>query len=213
MLRFDARAGHKWAPAACDEARRGGIERSVSKKLDNSKSHGGDGPDWLESVTRFDRESKKFDNLPSHRGAWWRGHERVGSLDRVSKTIRSANMARIRSAGMTPEMIVRRTTHGLGYRYRLHRHDLPGRPDMVFGRRRKIIFVHGCFWHQHVGCKAAHTPQSNVDYWLPKLARNVERDAGNLTKLKETGWQVLVIWECETKDLGNLRHKLRNFLG
>ncbi len=125
---------------------------------------------------------------------------------------RSANMRAIRSAGMKPEMLVRRLVHGLGYRYRLHRHDLPGRPDLVFAARRKIIFVHGCFWHQHGGCQLAHTPRSNVDYWRPKLARNAARDAAHLSALKEDGWRVLVIWECQTKSSAKLSRKLEKFL-
>jgi DNA mismatch endonuclease (patch repair protein) len=110
-------------------------------------------------------------------------------------------------------MVVRRVAHALGYRYRLHRYDLPGRPDMVFAGQQKIVFVHGCFWHQHSGCKAAHTPRSNLHYWQPKLTRNVARDAGNQEKLTQAGWQMLVIWECETKDIEILGHKLRCFLG
>jgi DNA mismatch endonuclease (patch repair protein) len=113
---------------------------------------------------------------------------------------------------MKPEMVVRRAVHALGYRYRLHRHDLPGRPDMVFVARKKIIFVHGCFWHQHADCRTAHVPKSNLRYWAAKLARNVKRDARNLANLRRDGWKVLVIWECATKDLGNLQRQLRNFL-
>jgi len=121
-------------------------------------------------------------------------------------------MRRIRSTGMKPELTVRRALHALGYRFRLHRHDLAGRPDMVFGPSRKIIFVHGCFWHQHPGCNAAHLPQSNLEYWRPKLARTVDRDARNAKKLEDNGWRVLVIWECQTKDLDILHERLRRFL-
>ena len=98
-------------------------------------------------------------------------------------------------------MIVRRLTHGMGYRYRLHRHDLPGRPDMIFPRRRKIIFVHGCFWHQHPApaCTIAHRPRSNVEYWEAKLRRNQARDLEHHKKLHEAGWCVLTLWECEIK--------------
>jgi DNA mismatch endonuclease (patch repair protein) len=112
---------------------------------------------------------------------------------------RSENMRRIRSKDTAPEMAVRRLVHGLGYRYRLHRKDLPGNPDLVFSSRRKVIFVHGCFWHQHENssCKITNTPKTNLEYWLPKLERTKQRDEVNQHKLKETGWDVLVIWECE----------------
>ena len=108
-------------------------------------------------------------------------------------------MRRIRSKGTKPELAVRRLVHGLGYRYRLHRHDLPGRPDMVFPGRRKVVFVHGCFWHQHddAACKLAHRPRSNLGYWGPKLARNRERDALHRVRLAELGWDVLVVWESQ----------------
>lgn len=122
-------------------------------------------------------------------------------------------MRQIKSAGMKPELAVREIVHRLGGRYRLHRHDLPGRPDLVFPARRKIIFVHGCFWHQHSGCKLAHRPRSNLSYWKKKLASNVARDKRNLRALKELGWRVLVIWECETRDPKKLRRRLFRFLG
>ena len=110
-------------------------------------------------------------------------------------------MRSIRSKGMKPEMTVRRLTHGMGYRYRLHRHDLPGRPDMIFPSRRKIIFVHGCFWHQHSDpeCKIVRRPRSHFEYWEPKLRRNQERDREHREKLYEAGWRVLTLWECEIK--------------
>ena len=112
------------------------------------------------------------------------------------------------------EARIARPTHGysLGGRYRLHRHDLPGRPDLVFPGRHKIIFVHGCFWHQHRRCKLAHRPRSNLSYWTKKLSRNVRRDARNLQILKDQGWYVLVIWECETREPTRLRRKLSRFL-
>ena len=134
--------------------------------------------------------------------------------DRVSAEKRSAIMRAIRSKGMKPEMTVRRLVHGMGYRYRLHRHDLPGRPDIVFPGRRKIIFMHGCFWHQHhdPNCKRAHTPRSNADYWEPKLERNRARDEEHRAKLREMGWDELVIWECELKDLDKLAARISRFL-
>jgi DNA mismatch endonuclease, patch repair protein len=126
---------------------------------------------------------------------------------------RSANMRAIRSEGMRPEMAVRKLVHNLGFRFRLHRRDLPGNPDLVFPAKRKVIFVHGCFWHSHEACKVAHLPKSNLNYWIPKLERNQTRDAKNLLLLKELGWRVLVVWECETKDQLSLRKRLARFLG
>lgn len=107
-----------------------------------------------------------------------------------------------------------RLTHALGYRYRLHAPDLPGKPDIVFRTRRKVIFVHGCFWHLHpkAGCLDARLPKSNKGYWLPKLRRNVERDAQHLKELSRAGWKHLVIWECETKKTAKLRNRLETFL-
>lgn len=124
-------------------------------------------------------------------------------------------MAAIRSKDMKPEMVVRRITHGMGYRYRLHRKDLPGKPDLVFGPRKKVIFVHGCFWHQHSDpdCKIARLPKSNQDYWLPKLEKNQRRDAEHLEALQGAGWSVLTIWECETKDKDALKERLSEFFG
>jgi len=122
-------------------------------------------------------------------------------------------MRAIRSAGMKPEMLVRRVAYGLGYRYRLHRKDLPGKPDLTFGPRRKTIFVHGCFWHQHRDCIDGRMPKSNLGYWQTKLTRNVVRDAEHLASLKARGWKSLVIWECETKDVRRLAAKVRRFIG
>ena len=138
-----------------------------------------------------------------------------GAMDRVLPEQRSENMRRIRSEGMKPEMTVRRLVHGMGYRYRLHRKDLPGKPDLVFGPRRKIIFVHGCFWHQHrdEGCPIAHKPLSNITYWEPKLRRTMKRDFRNVRALRKSGWRVLVVWECELKETGKLARRVRRFLG
>lgn len=124
-------------------------------------------------------------------------------------------MRAIRSKDMKPELAVRRLVHGMGYRYRLHRHGLPGRPDMVFASRRKVIFVHGCYWHQHSdpGCKIARRPKSNRDYWLPKLDGNVVRDADNQDRLRELGWDSLVIWECEVRTGEGIEDRIREFLG
>jgi len=135
-------------------------------------------------------------------------------MDKISKERRSANMARIRSKDSKPEMIVRRLLHGLGYRYRLHCKNLPGKPDLVFTKRKAIIFVHGCFWHQHpdAGCKDSAIPKSRVEYWAPKLGKNTSRDLNNIEELKRLGWRVLVIWECETRSITSLTASLKEFL-
>ncbi|HET6378089.1 MAG TPA: very short patch repair endonuclease [Methylocella sp.] len=127
---------------------------------------------------------------------------------------RSENMRRIRSKDTKPEMLVRRLAHKMGYRYRLHRRDLPGKPDLVFGPRRKVIFVHGCFWHSHSGpnCPDRRQPRSNLAYWQPKLARNQRRDAEHMAALAKAGWEVLIVWECETRNPVTLAASLRAFL-
>ena len=112
---------------------------------------------------------------------------------------RSALMSRIRSGNTQPELAVRRLLHALGYRFRLHRRDLPGRPDIVLPRHSLVIFVHGCFWHQHSGCRLASRPKTRQDYWEPKLAGNVRRDRAAADALASLGWRVAVIWECETR--------------
>ena len=122
---------------------------------------------------------------------------------------RSENMRRIRSKGMRPEMAVRQTIHRMGFRFRLHAKQLPGCPDLVFSSRKKIIFVHGCFWHQHEKCIDGRVPKTRTDYWIPKLKRNRERDAHVIKALNELGWNVLVVWECETKDADTLERRLR----
>ena len=120
-------------------------------------------------------------------------------------------MQAIKSKDTKPEMTVRRLVHRMGYRYRLHKKGLPGRPDLVFGGRRKIIFVHGCFWHAH-SCKYGRAPKSRQGYWLPKLKRNKERDAENRSELRELGWRVMTIWECEIKDTAALMNRITEFL-
>lgn len=134
--------------------------------------------------------------------------------DKIPAAARSENMRKIRALDTKPELIVRKLVHGLGYRYRLHRKDLPGRPDIVFGPRKKLIFVHGCFWHQHQdhGCSDGRLPKSRLDYWEPKLNRNIERDAENQDRLCKLGWDVLVVWECETRRLDVLAEKIDAFL-
>lgn len=125
---------------------------------------------------------------------------------------RSANMRAIRSKDMRPELAVRYLVHQIGYRYRLHTANLPGKPDLVFASRRKVIFVHGCFWHAHKDCKAAHVPKSNLGYWAPKLERNRTRDDKNIEDLVAIGWKPLVVWECEIRDQEELMKRLLDFL-
>ncbi|MCJ2069321.1 very short patch repair endonuclease [Methylobacterium sp. J-030] len=134
-------------------------------------------------------------------------------MDRLSPTDRSRLMGNVRGKDTTPEMRVRKLAHALGYRFRLHRRDLRGSPDLVFPSRRKAIFVHGCFWHRHPGCRKASTPKTRIEFWQAKFARNVERDARNERELRAAGWDVLTIWECETRDPEILSSTLRTFLG
>ena len=125
---------------------------------------------------------------------------------------RSEIMSRIRGRDTRPEMIVRRIAHALGFRFRLHRKDLPGRPDIVFPRHQAVIVVHGCFWHRHPGCKRASSPKTRVRYWQNKFEDNVVRDKRNETALRDLGWKVMVIWECETKDHEALATRIESFL-
>ena len=117
-------------------------------------------------------------------------------------------MARVRQRDTKPELAVRRAAHAMGYRFRLHRRDLPGRPDLVFPRWRVAVFVHGCFWHLHQGCPKATVPKARRDWWLDKLQGNRARDARAESALRALGWQVAVIWECETRSDVDLRRKL-----
>lgn len=121
-------------------------------------------------------------------------------MDNTTPEVRSAVMSRIRSCNTKPEIIVRKALHAAGLRFRLHRKNLPGRPDLVFPSRRLAVFVNGCFWHQH-GCRLSHIPRSRLEYWVPKLARTRQRDDVIRQSLAETGWRVLTVWECETRDL------------
>jgi DNA mismatch endonuclease, patch repair protein len=134
--------------------------------------------------------------------------------DKLTPETRSANMSAIRSKDTKPEYIVRCLAHSLGYRFRLYRKDLPGTPDMVFPGRKAVIFIHGCFWHQHPdpSCKDSRLPKSNTDYWGPKLQRNQARDAENEAALLAQGWRVLVIWECQIKDREALSDRIKAFL-
>lgn len=136
-------------------------------------------------------------------------------MDRITPERRSANMARIRSKDTKPEMIVRRLVHSLGCRYRLHRRDLPGKPDLVFESRKAVIFVHGCFWHHHPSpsCRNAVIPKTRTEFWEAKLQRNAERDNHNIETLHALGYRVLIIWECEAKDISGLSCRLKTYLG
>ena len=134
-------------------------------------------------------------------------------VDHVSPEVRSRIMASVRSKGTKPEMVVRRALHRLGYRYRLHRRDLPGRPDLVFVSRRKALFVNGCFWHMHSGCARAGIPETNREFWLAKLERNRQRDVNNEASLRDLAWDVLTVWECELRDLDAMLIRIASFLG
>lgn len=125
---------------------------------------------------------------------------------------RSALMARIGPKNSKPEMVVRRLLHALGYRYRLHAKDLPGRPDVVFRSRKKAIFVHGCFWHRHPGCAKSTTPKTRAEFWNSKFTANIERDLRVQEELEVMGWKFLVIWECEVSYKSEISRKLREFL-
>lgn len=132
--------------------------------------------------------------------------------DRLTPEARSANMARIRGRDTGPEIAVRKALHAGGFRYRLHRRDLPGTPDILLIRQRIAIFVHGCYWHRHEGCRNATTPATRTDFWEAKFAANVERDARNAAALEAAGWKVVVIWECETAKPGQLAAVIRERL-
>jgi len=126
-------------------------------------------------------------------------------VDHLSKKKRSWNMSRIRSKNTEPELIVRSLLHKMGYRFRMHRKDLPGNPDIVLPKYKTVIFVHGCFWHRHKGCKRCSTPSTNKDYWQAKFDRNIQNDVKNKDALKKIGWKVLAIWECETTNTEMLK--------
>jgi DNA mismatch endonuclease (patch repair protein) len=132
--------------------------------------------------------------------------------DRITPAQRSKNMSAIRSKNTAPERQVRSLAHAAGYRFRLHRSDLPGNPDLVFPKRKAVVFLHGCYWHGH-GCKRGGSgAKSNTDYWGPKIERTRARDESNRRKLEEDGWRVLVIWECELGDDAIVTARLKAFL-
>ena len=129
-------------------------------------------------------------------------------MDKISKLHHSWNMSRIRSKDSVAEKTVRSVMHRLGYRFRLHVKDLPGKPDLVLAKHKLVIFVHGCFWHRHENCKLSTIPKTNRDFWLDKFESNVRRDLNNYQRLEELGWRVAVIWECSTKNLPDLLTKI-----
>lgn len=133
-------------------------------------------------------------------------------VDNRSPQSRSALMSRIRGKDTAPELVVRRLLHALGYRFRLHRRNLPGTPDIVLPSRRKVIFINGCFWHAH-GCRIGRPPKSRPEFWLPKLERNRSKDKRNGRALRRLGWEVLTVWQCQTKSADRLKSRLISFLG
>ena len=132
--------------------------------------------------------------------------------DTLTPEERSKRMSLVRSKDTKAEMLVRRLVHAMGYRYRLHVRALPGTPDLTFRRRKKVIFVHGCFWHRHQGCSRCRIPKSRHDFWVPKLEGNRVRDEQQQRRLQEAGWDVLVVWECEVDNMKALAAKIQSFL-
>jgi DNA mismatch endonuclease (patch repair protein) len=135
-------------------------------------------------------------------------------MDTLTREQRSERMGRIKAKNSGPEMRVRRLIHKLGFRYRLHSSDLPGKPDIVFRKRKLVIFVHGCFWHRHITptCNLARLPKSRLEFWVPKLERNRIRDLDNQKRLEALGWKVLVIWECETANMAAVESAILDFM-
>lgn len=133
-------------------------------------------------------------------------------MDTVTREQRSEIMRRVRSRDTRPEMMVRRTLHRMGYRFRLHNGRLPGRPDLVLTRWKVVVFINGCFWHQHAGCPKAARPTTNEMFWNRKLDRNLARDQENVSELRKMGWRVLVLWECKIRDERWLQRRLQSFL-
>jgi len=132
-------------------------------------------------------------------------------VDKLKPEHRSWNMSRIRSSNTKPELIVRSILHRMGFRFRLHRKDIPGKPDIVLPKYKTVIFVHGCFWHRHEGCKYAYTPKSRVDFWTAKFKANTQRDIKVKKQLDELKWNTFVIWECELSDINSLETRIQNY--
>ena len=133
-------------------------------------------------------------------------------VDRISQAHRSWNMSRIRGKDTIPEIKVRSLLHRMGYRFRLHRKDLPGRPDIVLPGRHTVVLVHGCFWHRHPSCPFSYNPKSRVKFWEKKFAETVKRDLRQKVELGQLGWEVIIVWECELKELAVLRERLESEL-
>lgn len=135
-------------------------------------------------------------------------------MDTLTVAGRSERMRRIRSKNTKPELALRRLIYGLGYRYRLHGGDLPGKPDIVFPSRRKVIFMHGCFWHRHSDetCRLARLPKSRHEFWIPKLEGNRQRNIADQARLQEMGWDVMIVWECQLLDMNVLRERVQGFI-
>jgi DNA mismatch endonuclease, patch repair protein len=133
-------------------------------------------------------------------------------MDRLTREDRSWNMSRIRGKNTKPEVTVRSLLHRMGYRFRLHRKDLPGTPDIVLPKYKTVMFVHGCFWHRHPGCKFAYVPKSRVEFWSEKFRQNSERDQRARDDLEQLGWHIITVWECETRDADQLASRLSSEL-
>ena len=136
----------------------------------------------------------------------------IFSFDPLSPKERSERMGRVKAVNTKIELTVRHLVWSLGYRYRLHGKKLPGSPDLVFRRRKKVLFVHGCFWHQHENCRQYRMPKTRLDFWLPKLEGNKARDTKNQDLLRKEGWEVMIVWECELKKEAELASRIVNFL-
>ncbi|RKX59739.1 MAG: very short patch repair endonuclease [Thermodesulfobacteriota bacterium] len=134
-------------------------------------------------------------------------------MDIFSREKRSQIMSRVSGKNTKPEIAVRSLLHNLGYRFRLHRKDLPGKPDITLPKHKKVIFVHGCFWHGHTDCSRSKRPSTNEEFWREKLDKNIERDKASVKALEQLGWGVLTVWTCEVKDKDKLKTKLLSFLG
>ena len=133
-------------------------------------------------------------------------------MDTLSPQDRSERMGRVKAKDTKPELVVRGLVHRLGFRYRLHVRDMQGKPDLVFVGRKKVIFVHGCFWHRHPGCARCRMPKSRLDFWTPKLEENRKRDLRNQRGLRKDGWRIHVVWECQLADMKELECRIRKFL-
>jgi DNA mismatch endonuclease (patch repair protein) len=133
-------------------------------------------------------------------------------MDTLTRIERSKRMALIRGKNTKPELLVREIARSIGYRFRLHVSELPGKPDLVFPKLRKVIFVHGCYWHRHPGCALARLPKSKLNFWIPKLIGNRRRDLRNISRLRRNNWKVSVVWECQLKNTASLEKRLKRFL-